>query len=111
VVLHVRQARLPRAISATVKRVVPFDAVPDDLAATVIANGRELMDRTLEAVKRMPRALRHYFERQVIIITANFTLRHCSPLANRYPQRSTKSTNSLPLVLRFLCRFVAKVFL
>ena len=89
-VLHVRHSRLSRAVGATVKRIVRFDAVPDDLAAAVIADGRELMDRTLEAVKRVSRSLSHDFERQVIIVTANFTLRHRFPLVDEITTKKHK---------------------
>jgi hypothetical protein len=76
VVPHAGDTRLPCAIGATVKRIVCFDAVPDYFAAAVIADGRELMNGTLEAVKRVTRSRRHYFERQLIIITAHVALRH-----------------------------------
>jgi hypothetical protein len=69
-------ARLPSAIRTTIKRAIRFDTVPDDLAATVVADGREFVDRTLEAVERMTRTGSDDFERQVIFVTANFTFRH-----------------------------------
>ncbi|HJY28566.1 MAG TPA: hypothetical protein VJ306_11105 [Pyrinomonadaceae bacterium] len=51
VVLHFRNAGLPRAIRATVKRAAGLHAVADDLATAVIANGRELVNRAFETVK------------------------------------------------------------
>jgi len=67
---------LSRTIRATIKSVVCFDAVPDDLAAAVIANGREFMNRTLKTIEGVTRSRRYNLERKVIIIAAHFTLSH-----------------------------------
>ena len=69
-------ARLPCAVGAAVKRADLFDAVADDFAAAMIADGREFMNRTLETIEDVPLARRHYFKRQIIIVAAYFTLRH-----------------------------------
>src|SRR5215210_3836008 len=42
-----------RAVGAAIKRVVRFDAVPDHLNITVLADRGECVDRTLEAVEGM----------------------------------------------------------
>ncbi len=51
------------AVSATVKRAVCFDAVAENFAAAVVAHGRELMNRTLEAVEHMGDTRRHDLKR------------------------------------------------
>jgi hypothetical protein len=69
-------ARLSRAISATIERANLFNAVTDNFAAAMIANGRKPVDRTLETIEDVSLARRHNFKRQIIIVAANFTLRH-----------------------------------
>ncbi len=64
------------AISAAIKRIVCFDSMTDDFDAAVLANGCEAVNRAFEAVKNVRCARRHYFKRQIIIVAANFTLRH-----------------------------------
>src|SRR5437868_5728477 len=68
VILRFGHARLMRAIGATVEGVIGFDAVPDDLAPAVVADGGELMNRALKAVERVARAGRCNLEGQVIIV-------------------------------------------
>src|SRR2546423_8622092 len=81
-----------RAVGATIERVIGLDAVPDDLTATVVAYGRELVNRTLEAVERMMRACRDDFKGQVIIVAADFTLGHLNtPLSYSETMPSTNS--------------------
>ncbi len=67
---------LAGAVRAAVERAVRLDAVPDDLAAASVADGRELVDRALEAIERVPRARRNDFKGQIVIISAYFTLCH-----------------------------------
>ena len=50
--------------------------MPDDLAAAVIADGGEFMNRTLETIERVTPSRRHNLERKVIIVAAHFTLSH-----------------------------------
>jgi hypothetical protein len=76
VILHIVDSRLPRAIRTAIKSIIRFYAVSDDLAAAMITNRSQLMDRTFEAIERVPRSSRHHFERQVIIVAAYFTLCH-----------------------------------
>ena len=47
VIFYVCDSCLSRTIRATIKRVVCLYAVPDDLAATVVANGREFMNQEI----------------------------------------------------------------
>lgn len=76
VIFYVSDSRLSRTIRTTIKGVVCLDAVPYDLAAAMIANRREFMNRTLETVERVTRSSRHNLERKVIIVAAHFTLSH-----------------------------------
>jgi len=62
VIFYVCNSCLSRTIRATIKSVVCFDAMPDDLAAAVIANGREFMNRTLETIEGVTRPSRHNLE-------------------------------------------------
>ena len=73
---HLFDARLSGAIRAAVKRSLRFDAVADDLAAAVIADRRKFVNRTFEAVERVTRAGSDHFKRKVIVVAADFTLRH-----------------------------------
>src|SRR5437588_11998297 len=82
-ILYIGDARLMRAVGATVEGVIGLDAVPDDPAPAVVAHGSELVNRALEAVERVARARRDNLEGQVIIVTADFTLCHrTSPLSS-----------------------------
>jgi hypothetical protein len=61
---------------AAVERAVRFDAVTDDLAPTVVAHRRELVNRALEAVERVGRSVANDVERKVIFVTADFAFGH-----------------------------------
>ena len=76
VILRFGHARLMRAIGATVEGVVGFNAVPDDLAPAVVADGGELMNRALKAVERVMLSAHHHLEGLVILVFANFACRH-----------------------------------
>jgi hypothetical protein len=77
-VLDVGYSTLSRAVGAAIKGATRFDTVSDDLAAAMIANGRELVDRALEAVESMLLSGSNHVKRKVIIVTAHFTRRHFS---------------------------------
>jgi hypothetical protein len=53
-----------------------------DLAATVVADGRELVDGALEAIKGVGDAGRDDLEGQVVVVTAHFALSHESLLVS-----------------------------
>jgi hypothetical protein len=59
---YFRDSRLSRAIRTTIKSIVGFNTMPDDPAAAVIADRRELMDRTFKTVERVTSSARHNFE-------------------------------------------------
>jgi hypothetical protein len=67
---------LPRAISAAEVILIRLDAMPDNLAATVRANGRKLVYSAFEAVEHMPISSRDDVERQIVIVAAYFAARH-----------------------------------
>src|SRR5215813_4802254 len=75
-IFSLRDSGFARATGATIKRVLGLDAVPDDLAAAVSADRRQLLDRAFEAVEDVLSARRDHLEGQIIIVTANFTLGH-----------------------------------
>jgi hypothetical protein len=69
-------ARRLRAVRATEERPPGFDAVADDVAPAVIADRRELVDGTLKAVEHMSLTGRDYLEREMVVVSADFTLSH-----------------------------------
>ena len=73
------RAHLMRAVRATEECSIGIDAVADDLAATMAANRRELLDRAFEAVKGVARSRGHDLEGEVVVVTADFTFRHKTP--------------------------------
>lgn len=60
-----------------------FDAVADHLALTVLADGGELVDRTLEAVEDVPVAGGDHLEAELVIILANLALCHVYETGHR----------------------------
>jgi hypothetical protein len=76
VVFDALDARLLRAIGAAEKSLFRLDAVPDNFAAAMRADGRELVYRALETIKNMTVSRRDNFKRQIIIVAANFASRH-----------------------------------
>src|SRR4051812_29839184 len=62
------------AVRAAVEGAVRLDAVADDLAAAVGADGRELVDRALEAVEGVRLARRHDLKRHVVFVPTHFAL-------------------------------------
>jgi hypothetical protein len=55
-------------------------AVPDDFAPAMIALGRQSMDGALETIKVMGDAVHDYFDRFVVLVSANLTTSHNAPL-------------------------------
>jgi len=62
VILHVSHAFLAGTVGAAVKGPIGFNAMTYDLTVTVITNGRQLVYRTLKAIKRMARTRRYNLE-------------------------------------------------
>ena len=52
-----------RAVGTAVERAVRLDAVTENLAAAVVAHGREFMDRALKTVEHVSDARRDNFKR------------------------------------------------
>src|SRR5437870_11684149 len=53
-----------------------LDSMPDDSALAVFTNGRNSLDRTSEAIERMPCAGSYQLKTLVIVITTNFACCH-----------------------------------
>jgi hypothetical protein len=71
----------------TEKVTADFNSVADHTAFAMFANGCDGLDRTFEAVERMPRARGNQLETFVIVISTNFAschkeLLHIFALAN-----------------------------
>jgi hypothetical protein len=60
--------------------LVRLNAVSDDPAAAVSADGRQFVDRAFERIENVMVPRRHDLKRQVIVIPANFTFSHISLL-------------------------------
>jgi len=53
-----------------------LDSMPDDSALAVFTNGRKSLDRTFEAIERMPCAGSYQLKTLIIVITTNFACCH-----------------------------------
>jgi len=53
-----------------------LDSMPDDSALAVLTNRRKSLDRTFEAIERMPCAGSYQLKTLVIVITTNFACCH-----------------------------------
>jgi hypothetical protein len=60
----------------TEKVTADFNSVADHTAFAMFANGCDGLDRTFEAVERMPRARGNQLETFVIVISTNFASCH-----------------------------------
>src|SRR5437773_1289010 len=65
-----------RAVRRAEDGPVGLDAVTNDPAATVTADRRQLVDRALEAIEHVSVAGREDLEREVVVVSADFTLRY-----------------------------------
>src|SRR5262245_14371123 len=68
-------ARHVRAVRAAEQMPVGLDPVPDHAAAAVLAERRERVDRTLEAVEEMSGAVED-LERLVVVVPTDLATRH-----------------------------------
>jgi hypothetical protein len=69
-------ARHLGAARATIESPFVLDAVPDDLTAAMRALRRQGVDGALERVEDVRFPLHRHGERLVVIVAADFTLRH-----------------------------------
>ena len=53
-----------------------LDSMPDDSALAVLTNGRKSLDRTFEAIERVPCAGSYQLKTLVIVISTNFARCH-----------------------------------
>ena len=67
---------LPRAVRTTVIVRICLDPVPDHLASAMGTHRCQLVDRAFETIENMAIPGCDDLERQIIIVTANFALRH-----------------------------------
>jgi hypothetical protein len=87
------------AACATEEVAAHLDAVADHLAAAVLANRSNGMNRALEAVEDVPGAGRHDFEALVVIVTTDLTSRHFSPLSgNRAGPQERRQRIAIPII-------------
>jgi hypothetical protein len=61
------------------KRLLRLDAVPDDLATAVVADRGQLVNGAFKAVERVGLSRRYDLERQVVIVSTDFTSGHTTP--------------------------------
>jgi hypothetical protein len=66
-------------MSAAEKAAAYFHAVADHPALAMLADGRNRLNGTLEAVERVPCPGSDQLESLVVFITANFACRHLAP--------------------------------
>src|SRR5258708_29719705 len=74
-------------MSAAEKPTTNLHTMADYSALTMLANGRNRLNGTLEAVKRVPCPGGDQLESLVVFITANFAFRHLAPLLLTVRQR------------------------
>jgi hypothetical protein len=60
-----------RAVDTTIRPASSLDTVANDLAAAVVANGRERVDRAFETVERVTLSLGNNFERRIVVVAAD----------------------------------------
>src|SRR5262245_43924004 len=60
-----------RAVRAAVVELATLDAVADDAGAAVVADRREQLDRTLEAVEDVRFAAHDHLERLLVVVAAD----------------------------------------
>jgi hypothetical protein len=80
VVFDAFDARMPGAIGTAEKVFFRLDAVSDDFAAAMSADRRKAMNRAFKTIEDVTISRRYDLKRQVIIVTANFALRHITLL-------------------------------
>lgn len=71
---------------AAIDQIIVLGSVTDDSATTVIARWCQQMDRTFERIKCVFLSVHCHGKRLVVVISANITFRHGSPL-NRVHHR------------------------
>jgi len=63
-------------VRAAEETTADLDSMPDDSALAVLTNGRKSLDRTFEAIERVPCAGSYQLKTLVIVITTNFARCH-----------------------------------
>ena len=65
-------------MGAAEKTTANLHSVPDYSALAVLTNGCNRLDRTFEAIERMPRTRGNQLKTLVVVIPADFAYRHTS---------------------------------
>src|SRR5918995_375991 len=78
-----RALGLPRAVSTAVEAALDLDAVAHDLAAAVLAHGRQPMNCAFEAIEDVMLPSGHDFEGLVVLVSAYLALTHGEPPRQR----------------------------
>jgi hypothetical protein len=76
VVINAFHTFLFGAVSRAEKVFLCLHAMPYNLAPAIRANGREPVNRAFKRIENVAFSCRDNLKSQIIIITANFTLRH-----------------------------------
>jgi len=63
-------------VRAAEETTADLDSMPDDSALAVLTNGRKSLDRTFEAIERVPCAGSYQLKTLVIVISTNFARCH-----------------------------------
>jgi len=66
-------------MGAAEKTTANLNPMPDHPALAVFADGSNGLDRTFEAIERMPRASSYQLKTLVVLITTNFARCHAKP--------------------------------
>ena len=69
-------------MSTAEKLAANLDAMADHSALAMLANRRNRLNGTLEAVKCVPRSRGDQLESLIVVITADFAFRHFAPHLN-----------------------------
>ena len=65
---RLHDSNCPGAMGTAIERAVRLDAVSDDLAVAMVANRRQLLHGTLEAVERVRHAGSDHLERKMVVV-------------------------------------------
>jgi hypothetical protein len=80
-------------VGAAVKRAARFNAVADHLAATVLTNGCQFVNRTLEAVEGVRLASCNDLECQLVVVSTNLARGHVSLSGLKFKAEPAKAAN------------------
>jgi hypothetical protein len=79
-------------------------SVPDHLTLAMLADGRHFVNRALEAVEDVPRTRSFDYNGLVVIVTADFAVRHKIPFSSLSPLGAFSNRSCNRQVWRFYLR-------